>query len=84
MSTFNTKLNSWKSHFLYSHIQEKEILQRHFFRLEEMGFPGAASETQEGPQTERSHEWWRAWQILTVDLDTSAYLPPSVYLLGFC
>lgn len=47
--------------------EEKGILQRGLCRWEERGCHGVASESQEGHQTERSHEWWAAWQILSDD-----------------
>ena len=43
-----------------------------------MGSLEVASGRREDPQTGRSHEWWRAWQILTVDLDSSASAPAEV------
>lgn len=66
--------------------EEKGILQRGLCRWEERGCHGVASESQEGHQTERSHEWWAAWQILSDDRLAYASSPNQCvffFLVGF-
>ena len=65
--------------------KRREILQRGLCRWEERGCHGVASESQEGHQTERSHEWWAAWQILSDDRLAYASSPNQcvVFFFGF-
>lgn len=64
--------------------EEKGILQRGLCRWEERGCHGVASESQEGHQTERSHEWWAAWQILSDDRLAYASSPNQcVFFFGW-